>query len=181
MEEYLEGVIDCQGYVPSIPCTGTSMIEGQVHCRHQHTESSLSAVLCGCGPPPRHNVWSVSGKFFNSQAVDSFLEGILLTESKQFSLVVGVDAITVITFTHVSLTPSLAFVDHHRQLVDADLCSIGCNAYICGLDFVGEETSLNFMSVVVEGVRVCKAKHLSHGKHGLPAVPRAVQGDSLVP
>jgi hypothetical protein len=61
-----------------------------------------------------------------------------------------VDVITVITFSHVSLTPPLAFVDHHRQLVDADLCDIGFNAHIRDLDFVAEESSLNFMSVVPE-------------------------------
>ena len=75
------------------------------------------------------------------------------------------DAITVITFAHVSLTPPLAFLDHHRQLVDAHLCTIGCNAHICGLNFVVEEPSLNFMSAVAEGVRACKANLSTNCEH----------------
>ena len=70
-----------------------------------------------------------------------------------------------ITFAHVSLTPPLAFVDHHRQLVDADLCVIGFNAHICGLDLVVEEPSLNFMSAVAEGVRACKANLSTNCEH----------------
>ena len=97
MEKYLEGVIDSQGNVAREPCACTSMIEGQVHCRHQDAESPCRAILGGCAAPPWENVWSVGGEVFNSQFFDSCLEGVLLAESKQFSLVVAVDAVAVLT------------------------------------------------------------------------------------